>query len=330
MGGDFGPEVTLPAAFAALENDTNLSLTLVGQQSSLASIQQNSSYSRCSSRISTLEVEGEVSPNDNPKQVIRQGAESSMGAAISLVGEACDGAVSAGSTAALMALGRQMLGMLESVDRPVLATAIPSRDNHTWLLDVGANLECSAEKLHRFAVLGNLLSRAQDGIAEPRVGLLNVGQEHSKGTPEVKKAAQLISENQSIDYVGFAEAGDLFGSNFDVVVADGFSGNVALKATEGTAWYIVETARKSLTKNFIATVGAWLMAPTLKRLKAELNPSRHNGAPLLGLQGLVVKSHGVADVEAFKCSIELAAKLARSGLVKEIGESINSLADKQL
>ena len=325
IGGDFGTEVTLPAVAAALESDPHLSLTLVGSRDRLATFQKNTPEK---DRLNFVYVDGEVSTEDTPKQVIRQGASSSMGAAIALVDQDCQGAVSSGSTAALMTLGKSLLGMQKNIDRPVLATAIPSRDNHTWLLDVGANLECSAEKLLKLGILGTLLARAQDGTQSPRVGLLNVGHENSKGTTVIKTAAEQMKTNEQVHLVGYAEGGDLFGDKFDVVVADGFSGNVALKTAEGAAFYIFEHVRNTFRQNFFAKIGAWIMSPQIKRIKAGLNPSRHNGAPLLGLQGLVVKSHGVADIEAFKCAIELAAKLARSGLVSEIGDSMGTLAEK--
>jgi glycerol-3-phosphate acyltransferase PlsX len=229
-----------------------------------------------------------------------------MRVSINLVKEGkADACVSAGNTGALMATARFVLKTLPGIDRPAIIAAIPSRNGHTHMLDLGANADCEPEHLLQFAVMGAVVAECVHGIPTPRVGLLNIGEEEIKGTEQIKLAAAMLSESD-VNYVGFVEGTDIFTGKIDVVVTDGFTGNVALKSMEGVAKLIGQEMKDALTANILTKILGLMAMPILKRLKNRLNPKKYNGASLVGLRGIVLKSHGSADRESFANAIEIA------------------------
>jgi phosphate acyltransferase len=244
--------------------------------------------------------------DESPSQAWRGKKDSSMRVAINLVKDGrAHACVSAGNTGALMATARFVLKTLPGIDRPAIITAIPSHNGHTHMLDLGANADCQPEHLLQFAVMGAVVAECVHGVPTPRVGLLNIGSEEIKGTEQIKLAAAMLSESD-VNYVGFVEGTDIFNGSVDVVVTDGFTGNVALKSMEGVAKMIGQELREALTANIFTKLLAWFAMPILKRLRGRLNPKKYNGASLVGLRGIVLKSHGGADREAFANAIEIA------------------------
>lgn len=316
MGGDTGAKVVYPAALKALDRDPHLELTLVGLERDYREL---SAGRPASPRLNFEPVTEVVAMNDRIGLALRTGTRSSMGRALELVSCGnCAGAVSAGNTAALVALGIQLLHCLDGLDRPLLGTALPAGQGRTWLLDVGADLDDSADKLAQTARLGALLSRLLDGVEQPRVGLLNVGAEETKGRSSLREAAALLEGSPNFAFAGFAEGSDLFRGRFDVIVTDGFTGNIALKTVEATARFLLDGVRRSLMSGIRSRLGMWLLAPSLLRFRRQTNPSAFNGAPLLGLGGLAVKSHGAASINGFAHAIGLTAELARLQLTERI------------
>jgi glycerol-3-phosphate acyltransferase PlsX len=250
-----------------------------------------------------------------------------MRVAIDLVKEgAADACVSAGNTGALMATARFVLKTLPNVDRPAIISAMPSARGGTHMLDLGANVDCSAEHLFQFAVMGSELVKAVEGVARPRVGLLNIGQEEIKGNDQVRRAHDLIS-GSDLNYVGYVEGDDIFMGDVDVVVADGFVGNVALKSSEGVAKLVAHMLGKHFRKNLWSRLSALLALPTLRAFKEEADPRRYNGASLLGLRGIVVKSHGGADATAFENAIHIARHEIEAKVISRIEHEVAAHLD---
>ena len=313
MGGDFGPQVVVPAAISTLNKHEDLRLILVGDQAKIE--QQLSSTSNTNhQRIKIHHTTQVVEMNEPPAQALRSKKDSSMRVAINLVkddeAQAC---VSAGNTGALMATARYVLHTLAGIDRPAINTTLPSLTGHTHMLDLGANVDCKAENLFQFAVMGSVLAKAVDDIAQPKVGLLNVGSEAIKGNDQVKEANVLL-ENSSLNYIGYVEGDDIFCGDVDVIACDGFVGNVSLKTSEGVAKLISEYAKRSFTKNIYTKLIALLATPILKEFKNSIDPRRYNGASLLGLKGIVIKSHGGADAFSFAHAISIAHIEAKKGV----------------
>lgn len=243
-----------------------------------------------------------------------------MRVAIDLVKDGkADACVSAGNTGALMATSRFVLKMLPGIDRPAIITHLPSLNGHTYMLDLGANVDSTAEHLRDFAIMGAELAKAVENIESPRVALLNVGQEEIKGNEQVKKAAVLLAQTD-LNYVGYAEGDDIFIGDLDVIVCDGFVGNIALKSSEGVAKMVSQTMRKAFKANPYALLVALLAAPILRSFKKTFDPGRYNGASLLGLRGIVIKSHGGADADAFASAIEIAVREVE----KQVPDAISS------
>lgn len=307
MGGDHGPKVVVPAALDVLKTHPNVHLILVGNQDVI-----QSEVAKCSgfdsNRLTIHHTTEEVLMDESASQALRRKKNSSMRIAIDMVKDnkahAC---VSAGNTGALMSIARFVLRTLPGIDRPAIIYSMPinvdkKEMGRMRMLDLGANVDCQAEHLFQFGVMGSILTEAVDGVTNPRVGLLNIGQEAMKGSDAVKKAAQLF-ENSQLNYVGFIEGTNLYQGDADVVVCDGFVGNVALKCTEGVANMLMRAIKRAFTQGWYAKCIAVLALPVLKKMAARAEPSQYNGATFLGLNGIVIKSHGNAEREGYKQAI---------------------------
>jgi glycerol-3-phosphate acyltransferase PlsX len=325
MGGDHGPAVTLPACQAFLRKHPEAELLLVGTEQALAVAR---GWERC-----TLVTASEVVTMDDPVEVaLRRKKDSSMRVAISLLkagdGQSprADACVSAGNTGALMAVARYVLKTLQGIDRPAIATVMPNRrDGYTTVLDLGANVDCTAEHLLQFAVMGSALVAAVEGKEEPTVGLLNIGEEAIKGSDTIKQAAELLRAAAAagqLNFYGNVEGNDIFKGTTDLVVCDGFVGNVVLKASEGLASMMAEFIRQEFTRNVFTRLAALAALPVLNHFKARVDHRRYNGAALLGLRGLVFKSHGSADAFAFENALARAYDAARNRLLDRVHDRI--------
>jgi glycerol-3-phosphate acyltransferase PlsX len=305
MGGDFGPRHIVQASIACLLATPSLHLILVGQSSLLEELlARHSGVDR--SRLHVLHASEVITMDERPSQALRGKPDSSMRVALGLLAEGkADACVSAGNTGALMALSRFVLKTLPGIDRPAMVAAIPTQRGYCQLLDLGANVDCTAEHLYQFAVMGSVAAEAL-GMMRPRVALLNVGTEDIKGNQQVKLAASLLQAAPGLNYIGFVEGDGLYRGEADVVVCDGFVGNVLLKSSEGLALMIGERIERLFRRNLLSRLVGLMARPVLGRLKADLAPARHNGASFLGLQGIVVKSHGSADAQGFQSAIQRA------------------------
>lgn len=318
MGGDHGPSVTVPAALAALQRDTDLRVTLVGLKDPVQAL-LNGAAAPLLSRIQLREASQVVTMDEKPQEALRKKKDSSMRVAIDMVkaGEA-DACVSAGNTGALMATARFVLKTIEGIDRPAIISRIRARHGHTHMLDLGANSECTAEHLFQFAVMGSVVAADMHGIAQPRIGILNIGEEETKGDSVVQEAARLLTASK-LNYIGFVEGDDIFSGEVDVVVTDGFTGNVALKTMEGLANMLVGALKTEYTRNPLRYVGALASWPVLRSLRKEFDPRTYNGASMVGLTGVVIKSHGSADTVSFANAIHVGLIEARKGAPTQIG-----------
>jgi glycerol-3-phosphate acyltransferase PlsX len=319
MGGDHGPAVTLPACHQFLQTHPQALLTLVGTEQALAPA---GDWPRC-----TLLVATEVVTMDDAIEVaLRRKRDSSMRVAIGLLKNDAHACVSAGNTGALMAVARYLLKTLDGIDRPAIATVLPNRLNgYTTVLDLGANVDCTPEHLLQFAVMGSALVSAVDGKADPLVGLLNIGEEAIKGSEIIKRAGELLraaGEGGHIRFHGNVEGNDIFKGTVDVVVCDGFVGNVLLKTSEGLASMLGEFIKQEFNRGPFSQLAALVALPVLNRFKARVDPRRYNGAALLGLRGLVFKSHGSADAYAFEQALARAYDAARNRLLDRVHDRI--------
>jgi glycerol-3-phosphate acyltransferase PlsX len=321
MSGDRGPSVCVPAAVAAAHEFTDVRFTLIGRQADLERELGTSSPANVS-RLFASEV---VEMTDHPREALRRKKDSSMRRAIDLVkandAHAC---VSAGNTGALMATAHFVLKMLPGVERPAIISLIPSRGGHTYMLDLGANASCTPVQLCQFAVMGSVLAADLEGAhARPRVGLLNIGTEDIKGNDVVQAAHNLLAA-MDINYVGFVEGDDIFSDKVDVVVTDGFTGNVALKTMEGAARLITDVLREEFSSSPLRKLGFLGARPALKGFRGRIDPRRYNGASMIGLSGIVIKSHGGADVFGFQRAIEVAVLEARNGVPARIAQRLHT------
>jgi phosphate acyltransferase len=302
MGGDHGPSVTVPAALAALAKDPTLKLLLVGRRDILLEelARQRAGESE---RLVVLHAPEVVGMDEPPAQALRGKKASSMRIAIDLVksGEA-QAVVSAGNTGALMATARFVLKTLTGIERPAIVTALPNINGHLHVLDLGANVDCTPEQLVQFAIMGSILVSAVEGKPRPRVALLNVGLEDIKGNDVVKKAAELLRVSH-VNYAGYVEGDGIFMGDMDVIVCDGFVGNIALKTSEGLAHMIAHFLRREFRRNPITKIAGLLALPVLRAFRLHVDPRQYNGATLVGLKGTVIKSHGSADAVAFEIAI---------------------------
>ena len=330
MGGDHGPSVVAPGVALALERmrDRNVRFLLHGDQAQLTAALDKlpAAQAACDIRHTDLII----SMDDKPAQALRRGKGSSLWNAVEAIraGQA-QAAVSGGNTGALMAISKLILRMVsKDLDRPAIVASWPTMRGVTAVLDVGANVSADAAQLVEFAIMGEAFYRAVHGAVRPTVGLLNIGSEEQKGDDKVRGAHQLLRDGGlQIDYRGFVEGDDIAKGTVDVVVTDGFSGNVALKTAEGMALFFSALLRETLTSDLRATVGAMIARPALRRMRARIDPATVNGGPLLGLNGIVVKSHGGANAVGFANAVMIAADLARSNFSTEIERNIGNLAD---
>ena len=307
MSGDHGHTVAVDAALSALHEHPALHLILVGDDKALHAALHHR-HSRQSARLRLRHASEVVGMDELPSKALRGKKDSSMRVAVDLVKEGqAQAAVSAGNTGALMAISRFVLKMLPGIERPAIITAIPSLHGHTHVLDLGANVQCSAEQLFQFAVMGAALATALDGDEKPRVALLNIGEEEIKGNETIKQAAALIAAS-GLNYVGFVEGDGIFLQDVDVVVCDGFAGNVALKSAEGAIKLVRHVMKQEFSKNGWTKARAYAAKPVLENFAKRIDPRGYNGAALLGLQGTVIKSHGSADAFAFARAIGIAIK----------------------
>jgi glycerol-3-phosphate acyltransferase PlsX len=326
MGGDFGPRVTVPASFEYLSENPRISFTLIGDQAEISSFLPPSSAD-LADRFSIVHTSDYIAMNEKPSKALRS-KQSSMALALQAVkADQADACVSAGNTGALMVLARASLGMHEGIDRPAFITEIPTEKGGCHVLDLGANVNCEAKHLLQFAIMGSIISQVVDGKDNPRVGLLNVGQEDMKGNNLVKEAAALLCERTSLNYIGFVEGDHIFSDEADVIVCDGFVGNVALKTSEGLAKMINNLLRQTFQQNPYTKLLGLLMKPFLKKMINQIDPKTHNGASLLGLKGIVIKSHGNADAQSFKQAINRAVREVEQHVPGLIQKRISELGD---
>jgi len=328
MGGDHGLSVTVPAALTALEEYSDISLVLVGDQIKLAAA-LSANNATDNPRITIHHASQTVDMDEPPALALRGKKDSSMRVAINLVKEGhADAVISAGNTGALMATARFVLRTLPGIDRPAICSPIPSHNGHSHVLDLGANIDSTAEHLYQFAVMGSELARAIDKVDQPAVGLLNIGQEDIKGNEQVKAANRLLKEGH-LNYIGYVEGDDIFGDRVDVVVCDGFVGNVALKTTEGLAKMLANTLKQNFTRNWLTKLMAIAAMPVLKSIQKQFDPRRYNGASLLGLQGIVIKSHGGADRLSFANAIGVAREEIIAEVPQKIRHRLQALVDEK-
>ena len=295
MGGDFGPHITVSGAIRCLEMVPDLRLKLVGDETQIAPLIPQ----KFSSMIEIIHTDEFVRMDEKPSRALRSLPNSSMKLALQLVSDGiADAVVSAGNTGALMAISRQVLSTLPGIDRPAIMARLPVEKGATYMLDLGANVDCQAEHLYQFAIMGAAFATANGHVVQPKIALLNIGTESTKGNQQVKLASHQIAQSDALNYIGFIEGGDLFSGKADVIVCDGFVGNVALKASEGVMRLASDRIQRRLSVWWLRWL-ALLIRPLLKSLSQELDPTYLNGALLVGLQGIVVKSHGGSDQEGF-------------------------------
>lgn len=328
MGGDHGQHVVVPAALSVLKENNELKLILVGDQETLVAALKRHGAD-VGPRLQIRHASQVVAMDELPSVALRTKKDSSMRVAINLVHEGkASACVSAGNTGALMATSRFVLKTLSGIDRPAIITALPTMSGHTHMLDLGANVDSSADVLFQFAVMGSVLVQAVDNNPAPKVGLLNIGEEEIKGNERVKEAARLLAQS-GINYVGYVEGDDIYNGAVDVVVCDGFVGNVALKTSEGVAKMITHFMKQGFSRNLFTRIAALIAMPVLKALKHKIDPRRYNGASLVGLNGIVIKSHGSADVFAFANAIKEAVLEVDKSVPARISQQLDSLLTKQ-
>ena len=326
MGGDFGADVVVPATLEYLRRDKETHLILVGQQ---ALLEEKVGSHPFAERLTIKHASETVEMDELPSKALRGKKDSSMRVAIDLVKSGnANACVSAGNTGALMATSRFVLKMLPNIDRPAIIKTLPSMEGHTSVLDLGANVDCTADHLFQFAVMGCEEVSAVSEIANPRVGLLNIGQEEIKGNEQVRRADELLS-GSSLNYVGYVEGDDIWKGGTDVIVADGFVGNIALKSSEGVAKMISDFMKQEFKKNPLTMLAGLVALPVLRSLRQRIDPRRYNGASLLGLRGIVIKSHGSADKLAFMNAISIAKKEVLAEVPTRIAEQVKTHMERR-
>lgn len=308
MGGDYGPPVTVPAACRIALDHPQVQVTLIGDQQLLERQLPGESGTQrdLASRLTIIHTSETVDADDKPETVLRGRRESSMFVAVDAVRQgAADACVSAGNTGALLLAGRHLLKTLPGIRKPAIIASLPVHkpEQHCYLLDVGANIDCDAAQLYQYAVMGSVLARAVQGLGRPRVGLLNIGTEDYKGTGEIRQAACMLAERADIEYVGFIEGHRIFSGDVDVLVCDGFTGNITIKTSAGVVRMMEHMIADARARH---PAGAEEADRLFAEISREIDPARFNGAVLLGLNGVVVKSHGHADSEAFYFALEQA------------------------
>lgn len=323
MGGDHGPRVTVGAARLALDEIPGVELVLVGDETQLrAALERRGLVDE--PRITIQHASEVVGMDELPAVALKKKKDSSMRVAIDLVKEGrVQACVSAGNTGALMATSKFVLKTIQGISRPAICTLLPGINGHTHMLDLGANLECDPENLAEFALMGSILAQSVEGIESPSIGLLNIGTEAVKGNETVKRASQLIAESR-LNYYGFVEGNDIYKGTVNVIVTDGFVGNVSLKTGEGLAALVNHVLRSEFKRNWLTRLAALCAMPVLNRVRQRLDPRRYNGASLLGLNGIVVKSHGSADTSSFLNAIKIASIEIEKEVPQRISRAIES------
>ncbi len=320
MGGDHGPKVTIPASINALSKYDQLHIILVGDKELIQKELQKNKYTN--TRLSIQHASEVVEMDESPQSALKNKKDSSMRVAINLIKEEkAQACVSAGNTGALMATARYVLKMLPGIDRPAIASSLPSQKGTTYMLDLGANTDCTAEHLLQFAVMGAMLVSSVTGNPKPSVGLLNIGSEDIKGNEIVKEAGELLRRSH-LNFYGNVEGNDIFKGTTDVVVCDGFVGNVALKTAEGIAQLMGRFLTQEFKRNWITKLMAFVSLLVLNRFKKRLDPRRYNGASFLGLKGIVVKSHGGADSYSFFFAIQTAIEESKNNVLEKIQKQL--------
>jgi len=321
MGGDHGPKITVPASINALTRYDQLHIILVGDRELIEKELQKNKYTN--TRLSVQHASEVVEMDESPQSALKNKKDSSMRVAINLIKEEkAQACVSAGNTGALMATARYVLKMLPGIDRPAIASSLPSQKGTTYMLDLGANTDCTAEHLLQFAVMGAMLVSSVTGNPKPSVGLLNIGSENIKGNEIVKEAGELLRRSH-LNFYGNVEGNDIFKGTTDVVVCDGFVGNVALKTAEGIAQLMGRFLTQEFKRNWITKVMAFVSLLVLNRFKKRLDPRRYNGASFLGLKGIVVKSHGGADSYSFFFAIQTAIEESKNNVLEKIQKQLD-------
>ncbi len=320
MGGDHGPAVCVPAALAMLKSNPDLRIILVGDQARIEALLNGNS-----DRLSVVHASEVVAMDEKPADALRKKKDSSLRVAINLVkDEQADACVSAGNTGALMATAKFVLKTLPGIDRPAIMAALPTVQGHLHMLDLGANSNCSSEHLFQFAVMGSVVASIIENIAEPRVALLNIGEEDIQGNDNIRQAAAMLSQS-NLNYTGFVEGNHISQHKADVIVCDGFTGNVALKVMEGTASLVSHFIRKGFGSGLYGRFSGLVSLPVLKSLRKSLDPRQYNGASLVGLNGIVIKSHGGAD----QLALQQAIRVAMLEVEKNVPETIHQLLAEQ-
>ena len=311
MGGDHAPGMVVEGVSYARQRFPDVRYLLFGDETAITPLVEKFGLTDVCTVIHTPD---KIASTDKPSQALRAGRNSSMRLAINAVrdGEAA-GVVSAGNTGALMAMAKFVLKTLPGIDRPAIATFLPTERGETLMLDLGANVECSATNLVQFAIMGDAFTRIVSGVEKPTVGLLNVGEEELKGNDEVRDAARVLRDNARVNFHGFVEGTDVLKGTVDVVVTDGFTGNVTLKTIQGTAKLISQFLRQSFASSLAAKIGYLFARPALEQLKKRMDPRRYNGAMFLGLNGIAIKSHGGTDALGFASAIGVAVNLITAG-----------------
>lgn len=328
MGGDHGVSVTVPAAIKALKDFSDIQINLVGDLTLIEAELSSQSYDK--SRLSVTHAEQVVGMDELPSKALRGKRQSSMRLAINLVkDDVAQACVSAGNTGALMAMSKFVLKTIDGIDRPAICTSMPTMKGHVHVLDLGANIGSDGASLAQFAVMGAVLAKAIDGNANPKVGLLNIGQEEMKGHQRIKDANTLL-KLVDINYIGYVEGDDIYKGDVDVVSCDGFDGNIALKASEGVAKMIGFYLRAAFNKSWFTKVIGLLSSPVLKAFKEKVDPRRYNGASFLGLRKIVIKSHGGADVFSFYHAILEARLEIQKNVPALIAQEVAALLTPQM
>ena len=323
MGGDNAPKEIVKGAIEACELDKGFDITLVGKEDLInAELKKYKNYSK--QRINIKNATEFITMNDSPAKALRRKKDSSLNIGSNLIKKnEGDAFISAGNTGAVMAAGLFNIGRLSGIKRPSISTVLPAKDGQTLLLDAGANTDSKPENLQQFAVMGEIYSKEILGVADPKIGLLSIGEEKKKGNKLVKDTYKLLENDKRINFIGNIEGRDIFKNNCDVVVCDGFVGNVVLKTTEGVASFIFDILKETFSKNIRAKIGAGILKPYLKEMKNKLDYTQYGGAPLLGINGIVIISHGSSNSTAIVNAIRVARETVNNNIVELIEDEIN-------
>jgi phosphate acyltransferase len=330
MGGDHGLRIVLPACIRVAQRNPDLKLLLVGEQN-LINAHLTKFNQAHNGQFSIVQASEIVTMDELPSQALRNKKDSSMRVAINLVKEGrAQACVSAGNTGALMAMARFVLKTLPGIDRPAIIAELPTIKGKTRVIDLGANVDSCAEHLFQFAVMGSALIQAVDKKEKPKIALLNIGVEEIKGNDQVKRTAHMLADCGLMNYIGYVEGNHFYSGYVDLVVCDGFVGNVALKASEGLAKLMLTNVKESFSKNFFTKIASLIARPALNNLKKRMDPARYNGASLLGLNGIVIKSHGGASAFAFQHAIEEAMLQVKNNVVDLVRGQITEFVNQGL